>query len=166
MLKKVLQLPLRDNMKRRAGFTLLEILLVVATIAILAGIVILALNPAKQLADTRNAQREVDVRTILDAIYQYKIDNNGDDPVTFPVSATCDGTSTTNICLTSASSCTGFVDLSNLTNSELYVVTIPTDPQNGISGATDYHVVKSSSGDRITVCAPSAERSQTIKVTR
>lgn len=65
---------------KEKGFTLLEILLVVATIAILAGIVILAINPYKQLAEARNSERHSDTRTILDALYQYNIDHSGSLP--------------------------------------------------------------------------------------
>lgn len=70
------------------GFTLIEILLVVAAIGILAGIVILAINPTKQLADTRDAQRRSDIRAILDAMYQYSIHHNGDFPVAIPTEET------------------------------------------------------------------------------
>lgn len=66
--------------KINKAFTLLEILLVVAAIAILAGIVILAINPSKQLEDTNNSRRVADVRTISDSLYEYAIDHSGEFP--------------------------------------------------------------------------------------
>jgi len=145
----------RNGTKR--GFTLLEILLVVGAIAIIAGIVILAINPSKQLADTRNAQRRVDVNTILNGIYQYAIDNNG----TLPASIT---TTSTQICKTSGT-CTGLIDLSGRTTSGTYLVSIPTDPTGSSTNGTGYNVSKNANG-RVTVNAPSAENSATITVTR
>lgn len=68
------------NFKIKKAFTLLEILLVVAAIAILATIVIIAINPQKQLAEARNSQRRSDIETILNAVYQYSIDNQGQFP--------------------------------------------------------------------------------------
>jgi prepilin-type N-terminal cleavage/methylation domain-containing protein len=59
---------MKKLLQNQKGFTLIEILLVVAAIAILAGIVIVAINPAKQLGDTRNASRNSAVNTILNAI--------------------------------------------------------------------------------------------------
>lgn len=143
--------------KKASGFTLLEILLVVAGIAILAGIVILAINPGKQLGETRNAQRKVDVNTILNAVYQYSLDTNG----TLPASVT---TTQTEICKTGGT-CTGLIDLSVLTTNEKYLTAIPSDPTGSSTNGGGYEIMKTANG-RITVAAPDAELSATISVTR
>lgn len=143
-------------MKNNKGFTLLEILLVVAAIAILAGIVILAVNPSKQLADTRDAQRRADVNTILNAVYQYALDNDGN----LPSSIT---TSDTEICA-DGGTCTGLIDLSVLTTNETYLTGIPEDPQDSDANGTGYEISQSANG-RVTVTAPDAEN-DTISVTR
>jgi type II secretory pathway pseudopilin PulG len=139
-------------------------LLVVAAIAILAGIVILALNPAKQLADTRNAQRQADVNTILNGVYQYALDNSGTVPAAIPTDATCAATATNEICVTDGT-CTSLVDLSVVTASETYMVSMPEDPTGATTNGAGYHIAKSANG-RVTVCAPDAEESTTITVTR
>lgn len=160
------------------GFTLLETLLVVAAIGILAGIVILAVNPGKQLADTRNAQRQFDTNTILNGIYQYSIDNNGVVPSGIPtdISANCSTTQVPplayEICKSGGdcSSLTNsegldFVDISVLTAGEIYLVSMPTDPQGATTNGAGYHIIQSTNG-RITICAPDAEQGATITITR
>lgn len=149
------------KLQTQAGFTLLEVLLVVAIIAILAGIVIIAINPGKNLGDTRNSQRSADVNTIINGAYQYALDSNG----TVPASIT---TTATEICATGAGSCTGLIDLSVLTASGKYLVSIPKDPQcstvcaaNGVG----YKINKDVNG-RLIVTAPYAEQGKTISVTK
>lgn len=145
--------------KNRAGFTLLEVLLVVAIIAILAGIIILALNPNKQLGDTRNAQRRADVNTILSAVYQYTIDNQG---TTLSQINLTSG----EICKTSGS-CSGLISLYELTNFEKYLVSMPIDPKGSANSAwgTGYWINRDNY-NRITVTAPQAENDITISATR
>ena len=146
-----------NNLKSRKGFIVLEMLLVVAFIAILAGIVIIAINPNKQLGDTRNAQRRVDVNTILNAVYQYTIDNNGTLPTTITTTAT-------EIC-NNTGSCTSLIDLSVLTASEKYIVSIPLEPQKTNALGVGYMIKKSANG-RVTVEAQFEEQGATISVTR
>ncbi|MBP7114193.1 MAG: prepilin-type N-terminal cleavage/methylation domain-containing protein [Candidatus Peribacteraceae bacterium] len=143
-----------SSLKR--GFTLIELLLVIGIIAILAAIVIVAINPTKQLGDARNAQRRADVNTILNAVYQYSIDNNGNLPSTIT-------TTVTNICRSGVDvNCTGLINLNVLTGS--YVVGIPADPQSTSATDTNYSIVKA--GNRITVAAPGQEQGAVISVTR
>ncbi len=150
------------------GFTLLEVLLVVAGISILAGIVIIAVNPGKQLGDTRNAQRRADVNTIINATYQYALDVNGALPTSISSTQPC-STATNQICKTGVATSTcassSLVDLSVLTLNEKYVVAIPTDPSVSTGDGAGYFINKSSNG-RVTVCAPNAEQGATISVTR
>ena len=143
--------------KSQKGFTLLEILLVVAAIAILAGIVIIAINPSKQLGDTRNAQRQADVTTILNAVYQYALDNNGSLPASITTTATA-------VCSTGGT-CTSLIDLSVLTASGKYIVSMPRDPQTPTGNSTNYLINKDVNG-RVVVSAPAAENSKVISVTR
>ncbi|MBN1779151.1 MAG: hypothetical protein JW816_02960, partial [Candidatus Buchananbacteria bacterium] len=123
----------------------------------LAGIVILAINPTKQLGDTRNAQRRADVNTIINAVYQYSIDNNG----IIPASIT---TTQTEICKTGGT-CTGLVDLSALTTDEKYITSIPYDPTGSSTNGAGYEILKTANG-RVTIVAPDAEQSVTISITR
>ncbi|HSX18144.1 MAG TPA: type II secretion system protein [Candidatus Saccharimonadales bacterium] len=150
---KLFKQPVKRN---ESGFTLLEVLLVVAIIAILAGIVIIAINPGKQLADSRNSQRQSDVNTILNATYQYAVDNSG----ALPSGVT---TTDTEVCATA--SCGGLADLSQLTANGKYIVAIPKDPKCTDANGACYNIVKDANG-RVTVSAPLAEQGKTIAVTR
>jgi len=149
---------------QQKGFTLLEILLVIALIAILAGIVIVAINPAKQTADARNTQRISDVNTILNAIYQYSIDNSGEMPGDISTATDCPGSGISEICQLN-SACASFVDLSVLTDKSKYLVSIPHDPKDSTANGTGYNVIKTVN-NRITVCAPHAELNATIEVSK
>ncbi len=151
------------------GFTLLEILLVVAAIGILAGIVILAVNPAKQLADTRNAERKVDVNTISSAVYQYVIDNNGSFPSAIDSVATSSqvvgiagsGCDTTCTATTTVAACANL----GATLAPTYLVSIPTDPTSGSASNTDYYINRDTNG-RLVVGACDPEQGETIIVVR
>ena len=136
-------------MFRGKGFTLIELLVVIGIIAILAAIVIIAVNPGRQFAQSRNAQRESNVQSILNAIHQSSADNDGNLPTdnAGAAIATCPAT-------------TGASSLSTALVTT-YLSAIPTDPTAG----GDYTVCQDASG-RVTIAAPGAELGVTISVTR
>lgn len=140
----------------KRGFTLIELLLVIGIIAVLASIVIVAVNPTKQLGEARNAQRHSDVNAILNAVYQYSIDHNGNLPTGITMIDTA-------ICKSGPGvDCTGLVDLDVLTGS--YLPALPTDPRSATENSTNYWIF--ALGDRVTVSAPNAEQGDFISVTR
>lgn len=135
--------------KANKGFTLIEILVVIGLIAILAAIVLIAINPGRQFAQARNSQRESNVSTILNAIGQRLADNKG----VWVVGADCDDLPSSAVDIDDDA-----IDLACLTPT--YISTaLPVDPSTGhwtdeTDYDTDYTVMESTVDGRITVCAP------------
>ena len=152
-------------MKSKKGFTLIEILLAVAIIAILAGIVILAVNPQKQLRDANIAQRKADVNTLLSAVYQYAVDNKGQMP---GANIPTEPTAALEICTSAVSAtCTGasLADLSSLISSQVYLTAIPVDPAANSANGAGYTIQKTANG-RISVTAPAVNGYEAYTATK
>jgi len=129
------------------GFTLIEILVVIGIIAVLAAVVLIAINPARQFAQANNSQRTANTNAILNAIGQYMADNQGALPAAIAViDAEVDATDICDDLVTD------------------YMPALPVDPtvdegpvENTDCGDydTEYDVVQQASG-RVSVCAPLA----------
>jgi len=126
---------------RRSGFTLLEILLVVAAIGVLAAIVFVAINPNRQLAKVRDSERQSEVNTLYDAIQQYEIENNGQWPSEIENMA---ADSSKEICRAGQTCGSDFVEVENDLVPE-YVADVPEGPQ-AAGNSTGYRVIKSDTG--------------------
>ena len=164
---------IRKHRADQGGFTLIELLVVIGLLAILLAITLIAINPNKHFEDARNAQRSSDVDSILDAVYDYESDNNGNLP------AALSGLSTTpeELCHSTAGTATcplgNQIDLCSALV-PTYIADLPRDPSLGAGGTncttnSDYdtgYQISEATGGRLTVYAPDAEDGQTIQVTR
>ncbi|MEX0595389.1 MAG: prepilin-type N-terminal cleavage/methylation domain-containing protein, partial [Candidatus Paceibacterota bacterium] len=139
---------MKQNTKNKEkGFTLLEILLVIAAIGILAAIVLVAINPNRQLAQVRNAQRRADVNTIYKALEQYLIDTGS-----YPTGIT---TEMKDICINENT-----INCLNLgVLAPDYVAGIPIDPA-GVS----YRVGINIENNRVRLSSGQSESGQSVSI--
>ncbi len=159
------------SVPQRKGFTLLEILLVIAAIGILAAIVLVAINPNRQLAQARNAQRRSDILAISNAVYQKILDeaNAGTSTTINAITTTVAEIYKSGSSGTPTTGCTGApLDMATVALDAAadvvptYLGAIPQDPSEAglVSGSvcSGYTIVKdSATNPRVTVAAPNTE---------
>lgn len=149
---------IKNIMKR--GFTLIELIIVIAIIAILASAIFVAVDPARRLHESRNAKRWSDVTTLVEGVVKYQTDNEGDHYTELQgltgtqyymigtcvsgASGECTDQAVTSVC----------VDLTDIGAN--YLGAIPKDPRTGTDAMTDYYI-NISPEDTVTIGACEAE---------
>ncbi len=128
---------------KKAGFTLVELLIVIAVISILAAVAFVAIDPATRINEAQDSERWSAVNAVMDAFLEYTIDNDGSyisgvdsDGTVHMVSTSNDSCSTCGV-----DQCT---DFSALTSSG-YIANLPTDP-DGWSEGTGYSLMVDTNG--------------------
>jgi len=149
--------------KQSKAFTLLEILLVITLIGILASILLVAINPNRQISQSRNLVRTVDINNIYIALQQYNAVNKGSLNLNISNNYTeiCDtGTLTIEDSLPNTNYCDGKIDLRILVPT--YLIEIPKDTDTSVGG-TGYELAKGSS-NQISLRSNKEDLSQIVVI--
>lgn len=134
------------------GFTLVELLVVVAIIAVLAGVVIVAINPAALLQKSRDATRLQDIENIHKAMSLALADAE----VALTATGTCSNCDSASG--TQSVDGTGWVKFSiptGKTGLAKYIPTLPIDPVN--TGANVYTYGATTSGYELNAVLESTD---------
>lgn len=168
--------------RNQEGLTLVELLIVIAIIAILAAVAFVAIDPAARFAEARNAQRWTDVSSVMEAVQQAFVDEEGTlsgstylgdlDTTAGSVQIITDGAAS----LTCASHTCGSetvvssnceVDLSSMEGE--YFAAVPIDPSSTSTSNSDYYINYDNGIFTVGACSPEEEKdgsTPTIQVSR
>jgi prepilin-type N-terminal cleavage/methylation domain-containing protein len=154
---------LLSEKNKKAGFTLIEMLIVVFILSILALMTALSLQPALQRSKARNVTRKIDLTNLSTAFYEYILDNDVNVPPGITTTERQIGKCTTGgdeFCQNADSTC-----LNLESEMEKYLKIIPFDPEHGNETTTGYSVVRDEN-NIITIKACLSELNETIEFSR
>lgn len=147
--------------KFKKASTLVKLLIINGVISVILAILIIAINPAQQIAQVNNTKRNTDIIKILNAIYQYSADNKGKLPPHMPSPGTSGQISRRDVDI-----CFSLIPK--------YLPSLPSDPaaptnasitKCGEAYDTGYIISLSPGGNRITVIAPNTQPPLTTALT-
>ncbi len=153
----------KQNFGSTHGFTLIEILITMGIIAVLAGIVLIAINPARQFKQAHDTTRESNINAILNAVGENIADNKG------VFTCVSGALPTTTPAIMKMPTTTNAYDIYPCII-PTYIADLPYDPTIGsfassTSYNTNYTIFNSTTTGRITVTA-TGEITPVISVTR